>query len=307
MFADLIQSRVSATSSVLCAGFDPDLRMIPSFAREIAEKKDTQEEYLFTALFSTYSAVVEVLEPLVACVKPNAAFFEQYGVGGYRALQQISLLCKREKVPVILDAKRGDIASSAQAYANAYLEPLEARGEAIEIIHADALTVNPFLGFETISPFISACIRKGKGLFVLVKTSNPGSRDIQDRAVGDSAETISQKIAKVIDAEGSRVVGQSGISSIGAVIGATHPEEARQLRALMPRALFLVPGFGAQGGSAAEARAGQIPESALGSGMGILVNMSRGLFQIDPSLSRTEWLHELATRARAANEQLTAG
>jgi orotidine-5'-phosphate decarboxylase len=301
MFADTIQSKITKTSSVLCAGFDPDLRWLPSFAIESAAKSLDQEGYLYTALLTTYSAALEVLEPRVACVKPNAAFFEQYGIGGYRALHQISQLCKKIGVPVILDAKRGDIASSAQAYANAYLEPLEVNGSAVDIVHADAITINPFLGFETIAPFINSCIAKGKGVFVLVKTSNSGSRDIQDLLIEDSAESVSKKIARAINVEGLRAIGKSGLSSIGAVIGATHPAEAAELRSLMPQAIFLVPGFGAQGGSASEALAGQIAP-----GKGVIVNMSRGLFQIDPHLTRVDWLTELANRADAANAQLAS-
>lgn len=299
MFADTIHSKITQTSSVLCAGFDPDLRWLPSFALETSSKYATQEEYLYSALLTTYAAALEVLEPRVACVKPNAAFFEQYGIGGYRALHQISLLCKKMGVPLILDAKRGDIASSAQAYANAYLEPLEVNGAPVDIVHADAITINPFLGFETIAPFIASCVAKGKGVFILVKTSNNGSRDIQDLLIENSTESVSQKIARAINVEGSRAIGHSGLSSIGAVIGATHPAEAAELRSLMPHAIFLVPGFGAQGGSASEALAGQIAP-----GKGVLVNMSRGLFQIEPSLSRAEWLTELTNRADAANAQL---
>jgi orotidine-5'-phosphate decarboxylase len=299
MFADILSERIAQTSSMLCAGLDPSTDWLPSFATQEASRLGPQEEFIHRALLATFEGALEVLGRIVACVKPNAAFFEQYGVGGYRALRDLSLRCRAANVPVILDAKRGDIGSTAQAYANAYLTPIKVRGTPIEGVHADALTVNPFLGFETIAPFISSCVEHGKGLFVLVKTSNPGSSDIQDLCVMPKQETVSDIIARMVDKEGERAMGTSGLSSIGAVVGATYPEEAARLRALMPRAIFLVPGFGSQGGSAEHATS-----SLIAPRQGAIINMSRGLFQIDPNLSRNDWLSELERRALEANRLL---
>lgn len=301
MFADLLTKRIATTSSLLCSGFDPTLEWLPEFARARASQVTSQEEFVYTLLMTTFESALEVLAPSVACVKPNAAFFEQFGVGGYRALRDISHLCKSAAVPVILDAKRGDIGSTAQAYAHAYLDPIVVNGSRTEIIHADALTVNPFLGFDTLVPFVAACVNNRKGLFVLVKTSNPGSHDIQNVTAGGGLETIAAKIARIVDQEGKRAIGQSGLSSIGAVVGATYPEEAVQMRALMPQAIFLVPGFGTQGGNAAEA-----VTALTGPRKGVIVNMSRGLFQIDPSLPRIDWMEELSRRTINANLQLCA-
>ena len=299
MFADQLDKRITTTSSLLCAGFDPIWEWFPAFARAQASQHTSQEDFLHKILMTTFESALEVLSDTVACVKPNAGFFEQFGVGGYRALRDISLLCKGAEIPVILDAKRGDIGSTAQAYANAYLEPIAVCGASIDIIHADALTVNPFLGFETLAPFVSACVTQGKGLFVLVKTSNPGSSDIQSLTSADGLETVAETIARFVDREGKSTIGQSGFSSIGAVVGATYPSEANRLRSLMPRAYFLVPGFGTQGGSAAESLAGLTSPRK-----GVIVNMSRGLFQIDPSLPRIDWIEELARRVADANHQL---
>lgn len=312
MFADQITKRISTTNSLLCAGFDPTFASLPAFALSEASKEPHQEGFLYKVLMETFSAALEGITPLVACVKPNAAFFEQFGVGGYRALRDISALCRRAGVPVILDAKRGDIASSALAYANAYLEPHTIRGEPVEVVYADALTINPFLGFDTLTPFIESCSSQGKGVFILVKTSNPGSRDVQDYPLteppigGDTPhqhdnnlDSISMRIAREVARLGEQLIGDSGLSSVGAVIGATHPHEAMLLRTLMPRAIFLVPGFGAQGGSAEQATAGLISSRS-----GTLVNMSRGLFHLDSQLSRLDWIEQLTKRATDANRQL---
>lgn len=299
MFADQLTKRISATSSLLCAGFDPTLEWLPEFARTEALQRTSQEDFLYTLLMTTFEGALEVLSDSVACVKPNAAFFEQFGVGGYRALRDLSYLCRGAELPVILDAKRGDIGSTAQAYANAYLDPIVIDGSLTEIIHADALTVNPFLGFDTLAPFVASCVAHGKGLFVLVKTSNPGSGDIQNLPGAGGQETIAEMIARIVDREGKGTVGQSGLSSIGAVVGATYPEEAKRLRALMPRAIFLVPGFGTQGGSAAEAVTALVAPRK-----GVIVNMSRGLFHIDRRLPRSTWMEELSRRVTDANRQL---
>lgn len=312
MFVDNITKRISTINSLLCAGFDPTFASLPAFALSEAKRESNQEGFLYKVLMETFTAALEGLTPLVACVKPNAAFFEQFGVGGYRALRDIAGLCKRAGVPVILDAKRGDIASSALAYANAYLEPHTINGEPVEVVYADALTINPFLGFDTLIPFIESCSRQGKGVFILVKTSNPGSQDIQDYPLNEATirdvtspwqannlDSISMRIAREVARLGEQLVGESGLSSVGAVIGATHPDEAVLLRTLMPRAIFLVPGFGAQGGSAEQATAGLISSRS-----GTLVNMSRGLFHLDSQLSRRDWIEELTRRATEANRQL---
>lgn len=299
MFADQITKRISTTSSLLCAGFDPVIEWLPEFARTKAAQYSSQEDYLHAILTITFESALEVLSASVACVKPNAAFFEQFGVGGYRALRDISVICKGVGIPVILDAKRGDIGSTAKAYANAYLDPLVINESPVETIHADALTVNPFLGFETLIPFVTSCISRGKGLFVLVKTSNPGSSDIQNITLKEGSETVAEQIARVVDRDGNGAIGENGLSSIGAVVGATYPEEAARLRSLMPRAIFLVPGFGAQGGTAIEA-----VTALIGPRKGVLVNVSRGLFQIDPALTRTRWMQELSRRASEVNSQL---
>jgi orotidine-5'-phosphate decarboxylase len=235
----------------------------------------------------------------VAAIKPNAAFFEQFGGPGYDALISLSAYAKQLGIPMILDAKRGDIGSTAQAYANAYFHPLSFLGEPIPKAECDALTLNPFLGFDTLAPFLAACRDSGKGVFLLVKTSNPGSSDIQNLQLHDSTRTVLDTVANFVAKEGHTFLGTCGLSSLGAVVGATYPGEAANLRAAMPNAIFLVPGFGAQGGSAKSAVSGFTP-----SGRGGIVNMSRGIFSLSNKLSITDWITEVHQRCDSANHEL---
>jgi orotidine-5'-phosphate decarboxylase len=211
--------------------------------------------------------VIERVAGRVAIVKPQIAFFEQLGWRGIRALERICARARAAGLLVLLDAKRGDIGSTAEGYAAAYLGAQAAMA-------ADALTVNPYLGFDTLEPFVAAAQANARGLFVLVKTSNPGSGDLQDREV--EGEPLFGRVARGLAASEVALRGpKTGWSSLGVVCGATWPEQARRVREALPRALFLVPGYGAQGGSAAAAVAPFVPgPSGLEGG---LVNSSRAI------------------------------
>jgi orotidine-5'-phosphate decarboxylase len=182
---------------------------------------------------------------LVGFVKFQSAFFEAFGSEGVSELARAIAVAKERDYAVILDAKRGDIDSTAEAYAQAYLSPAHAGGTDLEV---DCLTVNPFLGPETIEPFVTRARDFGKGLFVLVKTSNPGSGWLQDQRLnrGSVSELVAELVAGWADAS----MGISGVGAVGAVVGATYPEQAGRLRKLMPRSTFLAPGLGSQGGDA---------------------------------------------------------
>lgn len=264
-FADYIQDTVTKNSSVIVAGFDPVLPSFPDVFINEASKEKTNEDSTFRAITSFYSHALSTLSSQIAAIKPNIAFFEQYGIGGMRALQYILQAARDLKVPTILDAKRGDIGTTAEAYARAYLSRSDAP------FNADSLTVNPFLGFDTVKVFLDACIESGKGIFILVKTSNPGSVDLQDR-ITESGHTVSHTLASWIEKNSSALMGSCGVSGVGAVVGATHPKEMNELRAAMPSALFLVPGMGAQGGTAADVIGGFTKPNT-----GALINLSRGL------------------------------
>jgi orotidine-5'-phosphate decarboxylase len=206
-------------------------------------------------------AIVEACAPAVCAIKPQLAFFEARGMDGMRALVEVIGLARRLGLLTIADAKRGDIGSTSAAYAEAFL------GEGD--FGCDAVTVNPYLGSDSIAPFVTR-VREGRGLFVLVKTSNPSSGEFQDRAA-DGAP-IWEWVARRVEGWGGDFVGPSGLSPVGAVVGATYPDHAARARELMPHATVLVPGYGAQGASAADA-----VRAARADGSGIVVNASRSL------------------------------
>jgi orotidine-5'-phosphate decarboxylase len=189
--------------------------------------------------------VVDRLEKRVAIVKPQIALFEQLGWRGIRLLESVVIRCHTRGLLVLLDAKRGDIGSTAEGYARAYLEP----GSPLP---ADAMTLNGYLGRDSLEPFLTRCSEHGRGVFVLTKTSNPGSGDLQDRLLGEQA--VFEAMAAMLCESSEALRGPvTGWSSLGVVVGATYPEPAERVRAVLPHSLFLVPGFGAQGASVSDA------------------------------------------------------
>lgn len=287
-FADRIFTRIETVKSAIVAGFDPRPDTIPEFFHAFAARHaQTNEDYIFKLLTEFHGFCLAIIHEQVAAVKPNVAFFEALGIPGLRAFKRFCEDAKSYDLPIIADAKRGDIGSTAQAYSSAFLGRSNLHETSFPVFDVDALTVNPFLGFDTLEPFIADCAEYGKGLFVLVKTSNPGSSEIQTQKL-ESGETISEIIANWVAEQAKSTIGTSGFSPIGAVVGATYPQEARALRERMPHSFFLIPGLGAQGGSAADAMAGF---SAAGTGG--LINISRGLFS---SFSSSTLNRELATK-----------
>ena len=219
-----------------------------------------------------HALVIDAVADLVPLVKPQLAFFEQYGSAGVEAFENTVANAREHGLLVIADGKRNDISSTAEAYAAAFLGKTDILGDKRPVFDADAATVTPYLGRDSLQPFVDACAAYGKGIFVVLKTSNPGSRDFQDQPVAATGRPLYESIAAAVDELGSALAGESGYSSIGAVIGATFPEEGRKLRSLMPRAIILVPGYGAQGGSAESAAACFNDD-----GLGAVVSSSRGI------------------------------
>src|SRR5277367_5477909 len=271
-FADRLTQQILARDSRSIVGLDPRVDQMPAFVRGHGE---------YAAITAFHELVIEAVADLVPAVKPQLAFFEQYGVVGMQAFENTVLAAKQRGLLVIADGKRNDISSTAEAYANAYLGTMGVGGDAA--FDCDALTVTPYLGRDSLSPFVEACEKHGKGLFVVLKTSNPGSKDFEDQPLQTTGRPLYEKIGGVLNELGEGLVGDSGYSSIGAVIGATFPEEGRRLRALMPKALILVPGYGAQGGSAQAAA-----ECFNDDGLGAVVSSSRGITYGfgDPDISR---------------------
>jgi orotidine-5'-phosphate decarboxylase len=211
--------------------------------------------------------VIDVVAPLVPAVKPQAAFFERLGPPGMAALARVIAHARGKGLLVIADGKRNDIGSTAEAYAQGWLGWQSPWG-------ADALTVSPYLGDDSLAPFVDVAIERGAGLFVLVKTSNSGGKRLQDLVTAGEArgKPIYRHVAELVEQLAASTAGTSGYGACGAVVGATYPEQVSELRGVMPHAWFLVPGFGAQGGTAGDT-AGAFDDR----GLGAIVNNSRGI------------------------------
>jgi orotidine-5'-phosphate decarboxylase len=291
-FADDLISRTRRLGHPLCAGLDPHLPLIPPlFHRGSMAAADPRTA---AAVADLFAAALPRLAPHVAVVKPQSAFFERLGWRGIQVLEEVVAQAHDLGLAVILDAKRGDIGSTADAYAG-YLD-----GSAP--LQADALTVNAYIGRDTLAPFIDAAAAQGRGLFVLAKTSNPGAADFQDRSI-DGAPLYAH-IADALRASCTALTGASGWSSLGVVAGATHAAEHALLRERLPNALFLVPGYGAQGAPAADAVRGFVrgPHGLEGG----VVSSSRAL--LFPSAGHTDdagvWERALDAAVARASEEL---
>jgi orotidine-5'-phosphate decarboxylase len=275
-FADRVEANIKKTGSYLVAGFDPVVDKLPAFLLAAADKQATSDsDYLERVLFAFSDIFLAAVTGRVAAIKPNIAFFEQYGLPGVTAFARFSQAVRAAGIPLITDAKRGDIGSTATAYSAAFLGSVNVRGRKIESFAADALTVNPFLGFDTLEPFIKDCQNHGRGIFVLTQTSNPGAAAIQG-LIADG-KPVREHVADWLAEKAELLMGECGWSGLGAVVGASYPQEARRLRELMPRSLFLIPGLGAQGAQAGDSVAGF--GSINGVKGGALINVSRGLLE----------------------------
>ena len=252
-------------------GLDPDVGKIPA-CYKVNAKSSNPFEAVANVIYEFNRDVIDTVADLVPAVKPQMAFYEKYGSYGVAAFEKTVAYAKSKGLVVIEDAKRNDIGNTAGAYADGHLGCVELLdGSCTPSFDADFLTVTPFLGSESLHPFIEVCKKNSKGIFVLVKTSNTSSGEIQD-VITSSGMTISQSIAKYVSKQADVFIGEYGYSSIGAVVGATYPEEAVSLRKLMPKSYFLVPGYGAQGGDAKD-----ILPCFNKDGLGAIVNSSRGI------------------------------
>lgn len=270
--ADKLIENTIRTKNPTVVGLDPDWGRIPACYKAGAGRFEDPFEAVAEVIWELNRDIIDTVCPYVPAVKPQAAFYEKYGHFGVRTLEKTIRYAKSRGLVVIEDAKRNDIGNTARAYAEGHLGEVELPdGVRRESIGADFLTVSPFLGSESLAPFFEVCERYGKGVFVLVKTSNASSGELQD-IVTPSGITVSQSLAVYVAAQAERSVGEYGYSPIGAVVGATYPEEATRLRELMPKSLFLVPGYGAQGG-----RAEDILPCFRSDGLGAVVNSSRGI------------------------------
>jgi orotidine-5'-phosphate decarboxylase len=242
-FADRLAEAVERKRSQLVVGLDPRLELLPV---EVRGEAAAGRAAAAAAVERFCRGVIDATAPHVVAAKLQIAFFEALGPDGMRAFEEVCAYARAADLLVIADAKRGDIGSTARAYAAAYLEPHNGARAAL----ADALTVNTYLGGESIRPFLLACRRSGGGLFCLVKTSNAGG-DVQDLVVADG-RPLWQHVALLVAEWGEELVGERGLSSVGAVVGATHPRAVGEARRLLPQAVLLLPGVGAQGATPAD-------------------------------------------------------
>lgn len=271
--ADALDARIDAVGSIACVGLDPRPDLLPD--EMIARHRDrgTPAAAVAAAFTEANLRIIDAVADQCAAVKPQAACYEAYGLAGWAALEATVRHAAAAGIPVILDAKRGDIGSTAAHYGQmAFGGAPDLDGDPCPGIGADWLTVNGYLGRDGVEPILDVAPGgQGRhGVFVLVKTSNPGSGELQD--VASDAATVADRMAERVAAWGSDRLGPCGLSAVGAVVGATYPAHAAALRDRMPDTVFLVPGYGAQGGSAADAVAGRRSD-----GRGILVSSSRGI------------------------------
>jgi len=242
-FGDRVAAAVDAKRSQLLVGLDPRPELLPVELRgDIYRSRASAAE----AVGRFCRGLIDAVAPYVVGVKAQLAYFETLGADGLRAFEEICEYARAANLLVVADGKRGDIGSTARAYADSYLEQREDRPPPV-----DALTVSPYLGSDSIEPFLAACRRAGNGIFCLVKTSNAGSADLQDAALSDG-RPLWHHVAALVDEWGQDLVGERGLSSVGAVVGATYPRAVAEARKLMPRAILLLPGVGAQGGTPAD-------------------------------------------------------
>ncbi|MGM5482654.1 MAG: orotidine-5'-phosphate decarboxylase [Nanobdellota archaeon] len=273
MIADKLIQAIDEKKNPSVIGLDPRYEKLPQFLKNTEKAK---------AVFEFNKLIIDSIKDIVPAVKPQSAFYEVMGINGIKALFQTIEYAKKQGLLVILDAKKNDIGSTAEAYAKAYLS----KGTGI-----DFLTITPYLGKDSIQPFIEVSAKNNKGIFVLVKTSNPGSADFQEIKADD--KFAYEYVADMLDNAARQHTGKTGYSGIGAVVGATYPNEASKIRNMLLKSIFLVPGYGKQGGTADDAI-----ECFDKKGYGAIVNSSRGVtFSFRDNPSKQEFCADIKTAA----------
>ena len=291
---DALIEKIKETNNPTVIGLDTKYDMIPNC---IKNKYDDNLEGVSKSILEFNKRLIDATYDIIPAVKINIAFYEMYGLKGMEAFEETCKYAKEKGMVVMADIKRGDIGNTAKAYSNAFLGKTRIGDKEEKIYDVDFVTLSPYMGIDSIKPFIDDCKKYNKGAFVIVKTSNPSSGELQDLTL-ESGEEVYTKVAKLVEEWGKELVGEYGYSSISAVVGATYPKQLQDLRKISPHTFFLIPGYGAQGGKA--------EDIALGfdkNGMGGIVNSSRGLmcaYQSDKWKDKfTEEEFDKATRAEA--------
>jgi orotidine-5'-phosphate decarboxylase len=264
---DILIDKIKEMDNPTVMGLDPRYEMIPEVVRR---KYGTDLKSVCEAIFEYNKELIDNTYDIVPAIKPQIAFYELFGPDGMECFRKTCSYAKEKGMVVIADIKRGDIGSTAAGYSNTYIGKTNLVDREEALYDIDFATVNPYFGIDGIKPFIEDAKKYNKGLFILVKTSNPSSSELQDLVLAEG-KTVYEKVAELVNEWSADMIGESGYSAVGAVVGATHPKQLEELRAKMPNTFFLIPGYGAQGGKA--------EDIALGfkDGIGGIVNASRSL------------------------------
>lgn len=301
MMIDKLLTEIKAKNAPIVVGLDPTEKLIPQFVMDGAIKEfGPSLEAMGEAIFTYNKAIVDATYDLIPAVKPQVAMYERFGLPGMAAFKKTVDYCHEKGLIVLGDVKRGDIGSTSEAYADAHLGTVMVGGKTFAPFAEDFATVNPYLGSDGVKPFTKVCAEQGKGIFVLVKTSNPSSGEFQDRLI--DGRPLYELVAEKVVEWGSELVGELGYSEVGAVVGATYPEQGKILRKAMPKTLILVPGYGAQGGKGKD-----LVHFFNEDGLGAIINSSRGIIGAYKQEAYAKFGDEgYADAARAAVEDMLA-
>lgn len=291
---DNLINKIKETNNPTVMGLDPRYEMLPNC---IKEKYNGSTEKVADGILEYNKALIDATCDIIPAVKPQIAFYEMFGIEGMKCFKETCKYAKEKGMIVIVDAKRGDIGSTAAGYSNAYLGKTPMGDFEENFVDVEFVTVNPYLGSDGILPFVEDCKKYGKGIFVLVKTSNPSSGELQDLKL-ENGKAVYEIVADLVETWGQELRGEYGYSSVAAVVGATYPEQLKTLREQMPHTFFLIPGYGAQGGKAEDIALGFDEK-----GCGGIINASRSLMC---AFKSDRWKNEFsdeeyakATRAEA--------
>lgn len=271
MSFDRLIEKIVSTQNPSVVGLDPKLDYVPDYIKQKKFSKYGKNlKGAAKAILEFNKGIIDEIHDICPAIKPQAAYYEMYGYEGVKTLYKTIKYANEKGMFVITDGKRNDIGATMEAYATAHLGLTEVGGDEIAAFGADALTVNGYLGTDGISPLLDKCVKYDKGIFVLVKTSNKSSGELQDLMIGSN--TVYETMGDMCEKWGSENIGRYGYSAVGAVVGATYPEQLETLRKRLPHTFFLVPGYGAQGGGAEG-----VAKAFDTNGLGAIVNSSRGV------------------------------
>ncbi len=271
MSFDKLIENIVKTQNPSVVGLDPRLEYVPNFiVKKKVKNYGKTLKAASKAILDFNKAIIDEIHDICPAIKPQAAYYEMYGYEGVRTLYKTIEYAQEKGMYVMTDGKRNDIGATMDAYATAHLGFTDVCGEKIPAFGADALTVNGYLGSDGINPLLEICKDQDKGIFVLVKTSNKSSGELQDLKIGD--KTVYAVMGEMCEKWGTALMGKYGYSGVGAVVGATYPEQLTEMREALPHTMFLVPGYGAQGGGAEG-----VAKAFDKNGLGAIVNSSRGV------------------------------